>query len=270
MTTSRYLTREGDFLDHSETIPLIIDAQRGDKAAMEKLLQSHYPLINKIAFSFYRGNIQPEDLVHEGIIGFMKAVHAYRPDSGVFLTSHSTTWVVSEILNHIYRNRSDMYTLTTKTTRKIANRISKYTDIYGHVSPEAKAEMAQDLNVSIASVEESIQRIRYKQEAIVIENDQEQEDFYGVTESSLPAIPSSEYDVIEADYHEKIMERLHEALNEKMPQRDREIFMLRHQADEPHTLADLSERYSISGERVRQIEKRVLDRLRETIADLAA
>lgn len=272
MTHSLYKSSDIQYLSSSETNVLVDAANNGDQAAMARLVESHYPLILKIVHGTFSGNICHEDLVQEGIIGFMRAVKAYKDDGGSSLNSYAYNWVLSSVLNYIYHNRNIVYTLTTKTVRKLANNIGKYTDMMGKITHESRAKMAEDFNVSPVVIDDAVERLRSSQCGIITTSTFDDGNEYSdeVPEYKLGEVESFEEALIEEDYHENILRQLYAIMDEKVNDREREIFISRTTYDEPPTLADLSLKFGISGERVRQLEHQAIKKIRKELPCLAA
>jgi RNA polymerase sigma-32 factor len=255
---SRYklLTRE-------EEMDLAIRVrEHGDKEAAYILATSNLRLVVKIALEFQRIWMQNLlDLIQEGNIGLMQAVRKFDPYKNVKFSYYSSFWIKAYILKFIMDNWRLVKIGTTQGQRKLFFKLKKEKQrlIDEGFDPKPKL-LSQTLGVSEREIVDMELRLNgwdiSLDAPLKDDSDTERIEFLStVDESTEEKLAKKE---IEELLHNKI-----EMFKKKMNKRELEIFNVRIFSDDPATLQEIGDRYGISRERVRQIEKSLIKKLRE-------
>jgi RNA polymerase sigma-32 factor len=236
----------------------------GDVGAAHRLITSNLRLVVKIANDFRHSQTSLLDLIQEGNYGLMQAVKRYNPYKGVKLSSYSAWWIRAYILKYLMDNKSQVKIATTASQRKLYYNLRKETERllkeYETVSPKL---IANSLDVSENDVIEMQKRLSAPDLSLDAP--------VGEDEST------TQLDYLQDDSHEGIDDLLADAqtqfvfrqhlkeFTEKLSGRDLDIFNSRIMAEDPITLQDIGDKYSISRERARQIEAKIVSNLKEFI-----
>ncbi len=248
-------------------------ADHQDSAAAHRLVTSHLRLAAKIAMG-YRGYGLPQaEVISEANVGLMQAVKRFDPERGFRLATYAMWWIRASIQEYILRSWSLVKMGTTSAQKKLFFNLRKAKARVGALEegdlrPENLARIARDLSVSEEEVVEMNRRLAGSDASL---NAQVGTDGEGATqwqdwltdEDADQAGAYEEKD--ELDTRRTLLAQAMAVLNE----RERDILMQRRLADEPMTLEDLSARYGVSRERIRQIEVRAFDKLQARMRELA-
>jgi RNA polymerase sigma-32 factor len=257
--TRRYplLSREEE---HELAVRLV---EKGDVAAARKLIESNLRLVVKIAYEYRRAHRNLLDLVQEGNIGLMQAVKKYDPYRGVKLSSYAAWWIRAYILKFILNNWRLVKIGTTQAQRKLFFNLRKERDKLEQLgfTPDAK-QLAERLDVSEKDVVEMEKRLAAPDASLDAPLGGEDEgrsriDLVEATEAGRPDLR-----VEQSEFQTLLREKL-EKFAEDLKDREETIFRERWLTDEPLTLQQIGDRYGVSRERARQIEKRLMNRLRD-------
>jgi len=236
-----------------------------DPATAARLVTANLRLVVKIAYEYRRAYKNIMDLVQEGNIGLMQAVKRYDPYRGVKLSSYAAWWIRAYILRFILNNWRLVKLGTTQSQRKLFfNLRKKRSELQAMGIDPTNAEIAKQLNVSESDVAEMDVRLAQSEKSL----DAPVGDADGRAISKIDMIPSvgvgPETAMADEELQALVKDKLadfRKTLGGK--DKDLAIFDLRLVADDPLTLQDLGDRFGISRERVRQLEQRLLARLRE-------
>lgn len=241
--------------------------EENDLEAAQRLVCSNLRFVVKIAHEYRAYGLKLLDLIQEGNIGLMKAVKKFNPDRSNRLISYAVWWIRAYIHNFIINSWSMVKIGTTQARRKLFFKLKQTQDQLqrdtGEMSDDAVAE---HLHVNAAEVREMTTRLSGDQslDAELIE---------GEGQTWLDKLASSDTDqehrLIEDEEESNRNSAVEHALDTLNP-REQEIVRERILAESPATLQKLAEHFSISRERVRQIEKRALERLRTCMETQAA
>lgn len=228
--------------------------EEGDIFAAQQLVLSHLRYVVKVARTYSGYGLALADLIQEGTIGLMKAVKRFDPEVGVRLVSFAVHWIKGEIHEFVIRNWRIVKPVTTKAQRKLFFNKGRL----GWFSKAEVEAVAQDLGVSPAEVLEMEGRLNAHDDSL--SEDLEQKGLY------LPAPLESEpaYLVDQASWQETAQESLMAAL-EKLDPRSQAIVAKRWLNEEKTSLKDLAAEYGVSIERIRQLEKAAIDKLKDAI-----
>ena len=236
--------------------------EQGDKEAAYKLVTSNLRLVVKIALEFQRVWMQNLlDLIQEGNIGLMQAVTKFDPYKNVKFSYYASFWIKAYILKFIMDNWRLVKIGTTQGQRKLFFKLKKEKQklVDEGFDPKPKL-LSERLGVSEQEIVDMDQRLNGWDVSLDAplkdDSDTERIEFLSTeSESAEDRVAKKE---MEALLHNKIAE-----FRKKMTQRELEIFDLRIFSDNPVTLQEIGDRYGISRERVRQIEKNVIKKMRE-------
>lgn len=240
----------------------------GDVQAAHRLVTANLRLVVKIAYEYRRAYKNIMDLVQEGNVGLMQAVKKFDPARGVKLSSYAAWWIRAYILRYILNNWRMVKLGTTQAQRKLFFNLNKEKQklLAIGIDPSAKA-IAERLHVDEKEVEEMDVRLGASEaslDAPVGDADGKQ-----TARVDLMAAGGDAVDALLADAElaAKLKDKL-ASFRTTLKGKDLEIFDLRLVApDEPLTLQELGDRFGVSRERVRQLEARLVGKLRHHLRD---
>jgi RNA polymerase sigma-32 factor len=234
--------------------------------AAKQLLLPHLRFVVSVARGYSGYGLSLGDLIQEGNIGLMKAVKRFDPSQGVRLVSFAVHWIKAEIHEFILRNWRIVKIATTKAQRKLFFNLRKATQHLTRFSEENVKTIATDLNVSNEEVRRMHQRLNSHDESFDgMESDDHESGSSWSPEHYLedhrynPALQLESKNWTENREH-----NLEQALL-ALDARSQDILRRRWLTEEKATLHDLAAEYQISAERVRQIEKMAMDKIRKTM-----
>ena len=265
-----YLARINQFpvLDADEERELAYRLRdKKDIMAAQRLVLCNLRFVAHIARG-YRGYGLPEgDLIQEGNIGLMKAIRRFDPNVGVRLVSFAVHWIKAEIHEFILRNWRIVKVATTKAQRKLFFHLRSSKKRLGWFSREEVDGVAKELGVPAETVLEMESRLSGRD--VGFDLPQTTDDDEGLVPAQYladdeAADPASAYERF--DWEVRGQERLSRALRRLDP-RSREILNRRWLNEPKATLQELADEYRVSAERIRQLEKNAIDRLRRLMAE---
>jgi RNA polymerase sigma-32 factor len=238
--------------------------EQGDRAAGRRLVESNLRLVVKLANEYRRGYQNLLDLVQEGNIGLVKAVDKFDPYRGVKLSTYAGWWIRAYILKYILANWRLVKLGTTQNQRKLFFNLQKQVQALKQAGVDPTPErIAAALDVTEDEVVEMQKRLASSDASLDAPLRSEESD----GPSRVEALADDSGEDPEASLGN---EQFRGLLDEKLRRfgatlagREREIFVERLVAEEPITLQELGERWGVSRERARQVEKRMVLRLRE-------
>jgi len=244
----------------------------GDTDAAHQLVTSHLRLVAKLAMGYKGYGLPITDIMSEGNVGLMQAVQKFDPEKGFRLATYALWWVKAAMQEYILRSWSLVKIGTTAVQKKLffnlrraKNQIQAYED--GDLNPENLEKISKQLNVPEKEVVNMNRRLSGADPSLnakISSDDGSQTEWQDWIEADTPN-QEEEYSEKEEDSIRKdlISESL-SVLNE----RELDIVQTRRLSEETTTLEELSEKYDISRERVRQIEVRALEKIKEEIQKL--
>ncbi|MFK7898340.1 MAG: RNA polymerase sigma factor RpoD/SigA [Myxococcota bacterium] len=236
--------------------------EEGDVEAAKLLVVSNLRLVVKIAMEYRRAWTNTLDLIQEGNVGLMEAVQRYDPYQGVKLSSYAVYWVRAYILKYILDNMRSVRLGTTRASRKLFFRLNKEKRELERLGYEVEPKLlAERLDVSeddVIDMEARLSRPDLSFDAPIRSDEGD-----GMTFGDRMAAPgiSSEASVGASELRSVFMGKIEEYA-ESLSERDLTILRERILAEEPRTLAELGEEFEVSRERVRQLEAKLVKRLR--------
>jgi len=240
----------------------------GDTDAAHKLVTSHLRLVAKIAMGYRGYGLPVTDLISEGNVGIMQAVKKFDPERGFRLATYAMWWIRAQIQEYVLHSWSLVKIGTTAAQKKLFFNLKKLKNQLssidsGDLSPENAREIASRLNVKEAEVLDMNNRLFSGDQSLNIQVGDE-----GVAEWQDMLVDTNDtQDKIianadELSYRKKIFEQAIEILND----REKEIIKLRKLKDKPVKLEELSKKFNISRERVRQIEEKAFEKLQKQVS----
>ena len=235
----------------------------GDVEAARLLVMSHLRFVIHIARSYSGYGLPQGDLIQEGNVGLMKAVKRFDPNKGVRLVSFAVHWIKAEIHEFVIRNWRIVKVATTKAHRKLFFNLRSLKKTNNQLTLEEAEAIAKDLNVTVKQVLEMESRLTSYDASFEAQSDDEDEGRYApqyfLEDAADPA------DMVEdADWEENNNSALMEAM-EDLDDRSRDIVQQRWLNEQKATLHELAAEYNISAERVRQIEKNAIDKIKDAM-----
>ncbi len=235
----------------------------GDVDAARRLILANLRYVVQIARGYQGYGLPQADLIQEGNIGLMKAVKRFDPDVGVRLISFAVHWIRAEIHEYILRNWRIVKVATTKAQRKLFFNLRKAKKRLGWLNAHEVETVARDLGVQPGEVLEMERRLAAQDSAF----DPQGEDDEGTAPAAY--LRDQRYDpaerLMESDWVEHNRRQLAHAL-EELDERSREILKRRWIDEDKATLQTLADEYGVSAERIRQLEKAALKKLRARLA----
>ncbi len=242
----------------------------GNIKAAEKLVTSHLRLVAKIAMGYKGYGLPVNEMISEGNVGLMQAVKKFEPEKGFRLATYAMWWIKASIQEYILRSWSLVKIGTTTAQKKLFFNLKKLKNQIaprseGDLKDEHVNEIANKLDVSKNEVISMNRRLSGKEFSLntqVGEDGDEWQDW--LVDKEL------DHDLKLA--HQEEMEQRKDLLKYSVKilnQREKEILYSRRLNDEPTTLEDLSKKYKISRERVRQIENKAFEKLQKQMLLLA-
>ena len=235
----------------------------GDQDAAFRLVSSHLRLVVKIAMDFQRRWMQNVlDLVQEGNVGLMRAVHKFDPDKGIKFSYYASFWIKAYILKFIMDNWRLVKIGTTQAQRKLFYNLNKERQqlmAQGFV-PDA-AMLSERLNVSEEQVIEMEQRLDGGDMSLDLPVGDEGSS--ATRMDFLPALGPGVEDALANTELGSILKDHLKTIEPKLNDKELEILHGRLLSEDPVTLREIGEKYDITRERVRQIEARLLQKIRD-------
>lgn len=232
-----------------------------DLEAARGLVMSHLRFVIRIARGYSGYGLPLPDLIQEGSVGLMKAVRRFDPDVGVRLVSFAVHWIKAEIHEYVLRNWRIVKVATTKAQRKLFFNLRSSKKRLGWFTHEEVLGVAEDLGVKPETVLEMESRLNSNDVAF---------DGYADDDERGPVAPSSYLadtrmepaaNLEREDSTQQDKDNLYLALD-KLDARSRHIIEARWLSERKSTLHELADQYGVSAERVRQIEKRAMQKVR--------
>jgi RNA polymerase sigma-32 factor len=233
----------------------------GDMAAARRLVLSHLRFVIRIARGYLGYGLPLPDLIQEGSVGLMKAVRRFEPDVGVRLVSFAVHWIRAEIHEYILRNWRIVKVATTKAQRKLFFNLRSAKKRLGWFTREEVEGVAQDLGVKPETVLEMESRLA-NQDLSFDGDDSDDDERPSAPATYLPDTRMEPARLVERDdTSTDRRERLFAALD-GLDDRSRTILRERWLTDRKQTLHELAQKFGVSAERIRQIEKNAMKKMR--------
>jgi RNA polymerase sigma-32 factor len=233
----------------------------GDMAAARRLVLSHLRFVIRIARGYLGYGLPLPDLIQEGSVGLMKAVRRFEPDVGVRLVSFAVHWIRAEIHEYILRNWRIVKVATTKAQRKLFFNLRSAKKRLGWFTHAEVEGVAEDLGVKPETVMEMESRLA-NQDLAFDGLDSDDDEGPSAPSTYLPDMRMEPASAIEReDTVTDRRERLFAAL-EGLDERSKTILQERWLTEKKQTLHELAQQFGVSAERIRQIEKNAMKKMR--------
>src|SRR5690242_1100638 len=272
---SRYLSeiRKFPLLEPQEEFMLAKRwREHGDSEAAHRLVTSHLRLVAKIAMGYRGYGLPLSELISEGNVGMMQAVKRFDPDRGFRLATYAMWWIRASIQEYILHSWSLVKMGTTAAQKKLFFNLRKAKNQMkameeGDLPPDKVKAIAKQLDVPEQDVIQMNRRLMSPDHSLNAplreEGEGEWQDWL-VDESDNQEVKLGESE--ELNRRQRMLTQAMDSLND----RERHILTERRLRDDPTTLEDLSQKYGISRERVRQIEVRAFEKLQRSMKNLAS
>ena len=269
-----YLKKINQFpiLSDDEEKKLAIDSlKNGNTKSAQKLVTSHLRLVAKIAMGYRGYGLPLFDLISEGNLGLIQAIRKFDPEKGFRLATYAIWWIRASIQEYVLHSWSLVKIGTTAAQKKLffnlrrlRNQLKKYEE--GYLTNEQIKSISDDLGVTEDEVKQMEGRVFHQDFSLNTPlNDESDGEWIDHVEDETTSIQSRVEENDELDKRKKLFNQA----VKKLEPRELEILTARRLEEEPKTLEDLSQKYSISRERVRQIENKAIKKLQEEIEILS-
>jgi RNA polymerase sigma-32 factor len=233
----------------------------GDMEAARRLVLSHLRFVIRIARGYLGYGLPLPDLIQEGSVGLMKAVRRFEPDMGVRLVSFAVHWIRAEIHEYILRNWRIVKVATTKAQRKLFFNLRSAKKRLGWFTREEVEGVAEDLGVKPETVLEMESRLA-NQDLAFDGDDSDDDEGPSAPSTYLPDMRMEPASMIEredtvVDRRARLMRAL-----EGLDHRSKTILQARWLTEKKQTLHELAQQFGVSAERIRQIEKNAMKKMR--------
>ncbi|WP_158780774.1 RNA polymerase sigma factor RpoH [Pantoea sp. BAV 3049] len=239
---------------------------QGDLEAAKTLILSHLRFVVHVARNYSGYGLPQADLIQEGNIGLMKAVRRFNPEVGVRLVSFAVHWIKAEIHEYVLRNWRIVKVATTKAQRKLFFNLRKAKQRLGWFNQDEVEMVARELGVTSKDVLEMESRMAAQDMTFDPTPDDE-----GEGRSMAPMLylqdKSSDFagGIEEDNWESHAADKLSDAM-QGLDERSQDIIRARWLDDDNKTtLQELADKYGVSAERVRQLEKNAMKKLRVAI-----
>jgi len=234
-----------------------------DLNSAQELIMSHLRFVAHVAKGYSGYGLPQADLIQEGNVGLMKAVKRFNPEVGVRLVSFAVHWIKAEIHEYVLRNWRIVKVATTKAQRKLFFNLRKNKKRLGWFSKDEVTNVADTLGVTVKDVMEMESRLSNQDTAFELSSDDD--------DSSVGSFSPAQYledkqsdlsTLVENSNKEDHGQRQLTAAMVNLDERSKDIIQTRWLTDDKSTLQELASKYQISAERVRQLEKNALNKLK--------
>jgi RNA polymerase sigma-32 factor len=237
--------------------------EHGDPEAARQLVTSHLRLVAKIAMGYRGYGLPVSEIVSEGNVGLMQAVKRFDPDKGFRLATYAMWWIRAAIQEYVLRSWSMVKMGTTAAQKKLFFNLRKAKSNIGAIeegdlTPDHTVKLADQLGVTEREVTEMNRRLSGPDSSLNAplrsESESEWQDW--LADDTMDQETRLAEREERGDRHDLLTSAL-----DTLSERERDIIQERRLKDEPATLEELSQKYGVSRERVRQIEVRAFEKL---------
>ena len=266
------------YINHVNQIPLLSQTEEmalarrlqrdNDLEAAKQLVLSHVRYVVRISKGYMGYGLPLADLIQEGNIGLMKAVKRFNPEVGVRLVTFAVHWIKSAIHDFILRNWRIVKIATTKAQRKLFFNLRSMKKRLGWFTHEEINAVANDLGVKPETVREMEMRLNSTDTSFDAPMDEEDDHAYTTPAGYLEDHRYNPAQTLEtSDWAEQSGTALHQALSQ-LDKRSQAILAARWLNEEKSTLQELAEKYQVSAERIRQLEKTAMEKLKGVLEQI--
>jgi len=236
-----------------------------DVDAARQLVVTQLRHVIHVAKGFTGYGLPVSDLIQEGNIGLMKAVKNFDPERGIRLVSYAVHWIKAEIYEYVLKNWKIVKVATTKAQRKLFFNLRKSRKSLSAMTQQETNELAKNLDVPTKTVREM--ELRMTSKDVAFDGSDNDDDEFSTNPSNY--LPDMRYNpeqlVMKSETSDNNRESLHAAI-EDLDDRSKDILQRRWLSDKKATLHELAAKYKVSAERIRQIEKRAMQKMKGQLA----
>jgi RNA polymerase sigma-32 factor len=237
-----------------------------DLEAARQLVLSHLRFVVHLARSYSGYGLPQADLIQEGNVGLMKAVKRFNPEVGVRLVSFAVHWIKAEMHEYILRNWRIVKVATTKAQRKLFFNLRSSKKSLGWLSNDEAQAMADDLGVDAKTVRQMEGRMSAYDMTFDMTSDADDDQAFMAPAQFLEDTASDMAAEIEDhQWEEQTNNSLYLAMGE-LDERSRDIITSRWLTENKATLHELADKYQVSAERIRQLEKNAMNKVKGMMA----
>ena len=237
-----------------------------DLEAARQLVMAHLRFVVHIARGYAGYGLPQADLIQEGNVGLMKAVRKFNPEVGVRLISFAVHWIKSEMHEYIIKNWKIVKVATTKAQRKLFFNLRSQKKELNWLTDEEIKTISNELGVDEKSVKEMESRLSSSDMSFDPPTEASDDEASFTPSGFLADETKDPADLIEKENSEEHShELLHKALSALDP-RSKEILIDRWLQDQKLTLHELADKYGVSAERIRQIEKAAMEKVKSYVS----
>ena len=262
------------YMQTVNTFP-VLSAQRESELAEElyyherleaarELVMAHLRFVVHIARSYQGYGLPLADLIQEGNVGLMKAVKRFNPEKGVRLVSFAVHWIKAEMHEFILRNWRIVKVATTKAQRKLFFNLRSAKKRLAWLNNDEANAVASDLGVDVKEVRRMESRLTASDMGFDAGADDEDAGVVAPAHYLEDHCANPALQIENADWQQNSCQHLHLALGQ-LDDRSRDILQARWLGDSKSTLHELADKYGVSAERVRQLEKNAMQKVRATM-----
>ena len=239
---------------------------RNDLEAARQLVMAHLRFVVHIARGYSGYGLPQADLIQEGNVGLMKAVRKFNPEVGVRLISFAVHWIKSEMHEYIIKNWKIVKVATTKAQRKLFFNLRSQKKELNWLSEDEIKTISDELGVDEKSIKEMESRLSSKDMSFDPPSEANDDEASFSPSGFLADESKDPAELIEREDSEEYgHELLHKAMSALDP-RSKEILIDRWLQDQKLTLHELADKYGVSAERIRQIEKAAMEKVKSYIS----
>lgn len=233
--------------------------------AARQLVMAHLRFVVHLAKTYSGYGLPQADLIQEGNVGLMKAVKRFNPEVGVRLVSFAVHWIKAEMHEYILRNWRIVKIATTKAQRKLFFNLRSSKKRLGWLNNEEAQDLANDLGVDAKVVRQMEGRMSAYDMAFDAEPEGDEDAAYKAPAYYLEDQGSNLAEQLEeAEWEEVTNNSLHLAMSE-LDDRSKDILKSRWLSDDKATLHELADKYGVSAERIRQLEKNAMNKIKASM-----
>lgn len=240
--------------------------EKKDLASAHTLITSNLRFVVKVAYEFRHYGLKMLDLIQEGNIGLMMAVKKFNPYKGIRLISYAVWWIKAYIQNHIISSWSLLKIGTTQAQRKLFFKLRQAKSALTRTSEDGESIESAALSLNVTEQQFSEMELRMQGDCS-LNVDISGSDGITALETLADDRMNQEELLSEKQEHNKLQATIAEAVS-KLNEKERFIIEKRVTADEPLTLQEIASHFSISRERVRQIEEGALKKTKQALLPL--
>lgn len=282
--SSQYTVDMNHYLGLIKKIPLLTEEEehilakqwreKGDRKAIDRLLESHLRLVAKIAGGYRGYGLPLSDLIAEGNLGMMQAIKHFDPGKGFRFSTYALWWIKASIQEYILRSWSLVKLGTTSAQKRLffnLRRMKREAPQQNNTQEDLTPEMAKHIAAKLGVKEAEVYQMNCRLGGDYSLNiSQSQSGGEGESEWIEWLADEDENQEMKLIQHDEMVKRhkLLETAMHVLNERERHIFIDRRLTEPPFTLEALSEKYGISRERVRQIEVHAFERLQKIIRNI--